>query len=156
MDHTEMIFRYKRFLKRVNYSKETIKNYIHVVTGFDKWLDIPFVDVIQACMACAQCRLSETGHVVSHSLSLRFAASLCCCAASLGFAASLLGHACPFRFAVAPRFASVLRRFASPLRFAVQHDLVYWRLPEYDLRTKTRRTSLPELMQKAHWLLRRW
>lgn len=45
MDHTDMIFSYKRFLKRVNYSKETIKNYTYVITGFEKWLHIPFADV---------------------------------------------------------------------------------------------------------------
>ncbi|MGV7224860.1 MAG: tyrosine-type recombinase/integrase [Nitrospinales bacterium] len=45
MDHTDMILKYKRFLKRANYSKETIKNYIHVVSGFSNWLDIPATDV---------------------------------------------------------------------------------------------------------------
>lgn len=45
MDHTDMIFEYRRFLKRVNYSKVTIKNYIHVVSAFERWLDLPIIDV---------------------------------------------------------------------------------------------------------------
>jgi site-specific recombinase XerD len=41
MDPTEMITRYKRFLRRVNYSKITIKNYFYDIKRFSEWLKVP-------------------------------------------------------------------------------------------------------------------
>ena len=45
MDHTDIIFKFRRFLKLVNYSEETIKNYFHRITRFSKWVDIPLYQV---------------------------------------------------------------------------------------------------------------
>ena len=45
MDHTEMIFRYRRFLKRVNYSPVTVEQYFYTIIRFTKWLDGPLYEV---------------------------------------------------------------------------------------------------------------
>ena len=41
MDPTEMSTRYKRFLKRINYSKITIRNYFYNIKRFFDWLKVP-------------------------------------------------------------------------------------------------------------------
>jgi site-specific recombinase XerD len=41
METTEPIARYRRFLKRRNYSVHTVKNYINVLGHFSAWLQIP-------------------------------------------------------------------------------------------------------------------
>jgi len=41
MEPTEIIIKFKRFLMKVNYSKETIKNRFYTVKSFIKWLDVP-------------------------------------------------------------------------------------------------------------------
>ncbi len=45
MDATESINEYRGFLKRLNYSAHTIKNYINVLENFEKWLDVPIFGV---------------------------------------------------------------------------------------------------------------
>lgn len=41
MERTDLIARYRRFLKRRNYSVHTVKNYIHILGYFNTWLQIP-------------------------------------------------------------------------------------------------------------------
>jgi site-specific recombinase XerD len=41
MEPTEPIARYRRFLKRRNYSVHTVKNYMHILGQFCAWLHIP-------------------------------------------------------------------------------------------------------------------
>ncbi len=41
MEPTEPIARYRRFLKRRNYSVHTVKNYMHILGQFCEWLHIP-------------------------------------------------------------------------------------------------------------------
>ncbi len=41
MERTELIARYRRFLKRRNYSVHTVKNYINILGHFNTWLQIP-------------------------------------------------------------------------------------------------------------------
>jgi len=41
MEPIDIIIRYKRFLKRVNYSKKTIRNYLYTSKKFITWLDVP-------------------------------------------------------------------------------------------------------------------
>jgi site-specific recombinase XerD len=45
MDPTEMSIRYKRFLKRINYSKITIRNYFYNIKQFFDWLKVPIDEV---------------------------------------------------------------------------------------------------------------
>ena len=45
MDPTEMSIRYKRFLKRINYSKITIRNYFYNIKRFFDWLKVPIDEV---------------------------------------------------------------------------------------------------------------
>jgi site-specific recombinase XerD len=45
MDHTGVIFKFRRFLKLVNYSEITVKNYFHVITRFSKWINISLYQV---------------------------------------------------------------------------------------------------------------
>jgi len=40
MGHTDLISRYRRFLKRRNYSAHTVKNYINMLGHFSAWLEI--------------------------------------------------------------------------------------------------------------------
>jgi site-specific recombinase XerD len=46
MDPTEIITKYKRFLKRINYSKITVRNYFYDVKRFSDWLKVPIDKVI--------------------------------------------------------------------------------------------------------------
>jgi len=41
MELTDLIARYRRFLKRRNYSVHTVKNYINILGHFNAWLQIP-------------------------------------------------------------------------------------------------------------------
>jgi len=41
METTEPIARYRRFLKRRNYSVHTVKNYINILGHFSAWIEIP-------------------------------------------------------------------------------------------------------------------
>jgi site-specific recombinase XerD len=41
MERTDLIARYRRFLKRRNYSVHTVKNYINILGHFNTWLQIP-------------------------------------------------------------------------------------------------------------------
>src|SRR4030043_2084579 len=41
MEPTEPIARYRRFLKRRNYSGHTVKNYVNILGHFSAWLQIP-------------------------------------------------------------------------------------------------------------------
>ena len=41
MEPTEPIARYRRFLKRRNYSVHTVKNYVNILGHFSAWLQIP-------------------------------------------------------------------------------------------------------------------
>src|SRR4030043_1087248 len=41
MERTDLIARYRRFLKRRNYSVHTVKNYINILGHFNAWLQIP-------------------------------------------------------------------------------------------------------------------
>src|SRR4030043_78301 len=41
MERTNLIARYRRFLKRRNYSVHTVKNYINILGHFNTWLQIP-------------------------------------------------------------------------------------------------------------------
>jgi site-specific recombinase XerD len=45
MDLTEVLIKYKRFLKRINYSKITIRNYFYDVKRFSDWLKVPIDQV---------------------------------------------------------------------------------------------------------------
>jgi site-specific recombinase XerD len=45
MDPTEATVRYRRFLKRVNYSRTTISNYTFNIKSFFKWLKVPIINV---------------------------------------------------------------------------------------------------------------
>ena len=45
MDPTEIINKYKRFLKRLNYSKSTVRNYFYGITRFYEWLKVPIGEV---------------------------------------------------------------------------------------------------------------
>lgn len=45
MDHAEIIAKYKRFLKRINYSKITVRNYFYDVRRFSDWLKVPIDEV---------------------------------------------------------------------------------------------------------------
>ena len=44
MEPTDSISRYRRFLKRRNCSAHTVKNYIHILTRFSAWLQVPMED----------------------------------------------------------------------------------------------------------------
>ena len=41
MERTDLIARYRRFLKRRNYSVHTVKNYMNILGHFSAWLQIP-------------------------------------------------------------------------------------------------------------------
>lgn len=41
MEPTEIIVKFRRFLTKVNYSKETIRNRFYTIKRFTKWLDVP-------------------------------------------------------------------------------------------------------------------
>ena len=45
MEPTDLLSRYRRFLKRRNYSKHTVKNYINILGHFSSWLRIPIAEV---------------------------------------------------------------------------------------------------------------
>jgi len=45
MDLTEIIIKYRRFLKRVNYSKITVQNYFFNIKQFSDWLKVPIDEV---------------------------------------------------------------------------------------------------------------
>ena len=45
MGPTDLISGYRRFLKRRNYSKHTVKNYINILGHFIAWLQIPIEQV---------------------------------------------------------------------------------------------------------------
>ena len=45
MGHTELIDRYRRFIKRRNCSAHTVRNYMNVLGHFINWLQIPIEDV---------------------------------------------------------------------------------------------------------------
>ena len=45
METTEPIARYRRFLKRRNYSVHTVKNYVNILGHFSAWLQIPVEEV---------------------------------------------------------------------------------------------------------------
>jgi site-specific recombinase XerD len=45
MEHTDLIARYQRFLKRRNYSVHTVKNYVNILGQFSVWLKIPLEQV---------------------------------------------------------------------------------------------------------------
>ena len=45
MDLTERITKYKRFLKRINYSKITVRNYFFNIKRFSDWLKVPIDEV---------------------------------------------------------------------------------------------------------------
>jgi site-specific recombinase XerD len=45
MDPTEIINKYKRFLKRLNYSKSTVRNCFYGITRFYEWLKVPIDEV---------------------------------------------------------------------------------------------------------------
>jgi site-specific recombinase XerD len=54
MERTDLIARYRRFLKRRNYSVHTVKNYVNILGKFSVWLQIPVEEVTSketdACM----------------------------------------------------------------------------------------------------------
>ena len=41
MEAIDLILNYRRFLRRLNYSHHTIKNYSNILKNFDIWLDVP-------------------------------------------------------------------------------------------------------------------
>ncbi len=45
MDPTEMIYRYRRFLRRVNYSKITVHNYVYNIKRLFEWMVVPIDEV---------------------------------------------------------------------------------------------------------------
>ena len=45
MDPTEVLIRYRRFLRRVNYSKTTVRNYAFIVKSLLEWLAVPIDEV---------------------------------------------------------------------------------------------------------------
>jgi len=45
MDPTEIINKYRRFLKRINYSKITVRNYFFNIKQFSDWLKVPIDEV---------------------------------------------------------------------------------------------------------------
>jgi site-specific recombinase XerD len=45
MEPTELIARYRRFLKRRNYSVHTVKNYVNILSHFSTWLQISIARV---------------------------------------------------------------------------------------------------------------
>ncbi len=45
MDLTKIITKYKRFLKRINYSKITVRNYFFNIKRFSDWLKVPIDEV---------------------------------------------------------------------------------------------------------------
>lgn len=45
MEHTDLIAKYRRFIKRRNYSKHTVKNYVNILDHFISWLKIPIEQV---------------------------------------------------------------------------------------------------------------
>jgi hypothetical protein len=44
METTELI-RYRRALKRKNYSAPTVKNYVNIIDHFRRWLTVPLAQV---------------------------------------------------------------------------------------------------------------
>jgi len=45
MDSAELMMRYRRFLKRRNYSVHTVKNYLNILGQFSLWLKMPIEEV---------------------------------------------------------------------------------------------------------------
>jgi site-specific recombinase XerD len=45
MEPTDAVARYRRFLKRRNYSSHTVKNYINILDHFSVWLQVPIEQV---------------------------------------------------------------------------------------------------------------
>jgi len=45
MEPTDAVARYRRFLKRRNYSTHTVKNYINILGYFSVWLQVPIEQV---------------------------------------------------------------------------------------------------------------
>lgn len=45
-----MVIRYKRFMRRVNYSRTTIRNYISIIKSFFEWLSVPTDEVTSKIM----------------------------------------------------------------------------------------------------------
>ena len=50
MDPTEMIIRYRRFMRRVNYSKTTIRNYVSIIKNLFAWLPVAIDGVTSGIM----------------------------------------------------------------------------------------------------------
>lgn len=45
MDSAELMMRYRRFLKRRNYSVHTVKNYLNILGQFSLWLKMSIEEV---------------------------------------------------------------------------------------------------------------
>jgi site-specific recombinase XerD len=61
--------RYRRFLKRRNFSPHTVKNYMSILSRFTDWLIIPFTEVTR----------SEMGSYVDHLMEKRLSAKTIMC-----------------------------------------------------------------------------
>ncbi len=61
MEPTDAINRYRRFLKRRNCSAHTVKNYMHILTRFSAWLQVPMEEAT----------LKETDMYMDHLLRNR-------------------------------------------------------------------------------------
>jgi len=60
MEPTELV-RYRRALKRKNYSAHTVKNYVNILDHFMRWLTVPLPEVTR----------KEIGVCVDHLLRKR-------------------------------------------------------------------------------------
>ena len=65
----ETIDRYRRYLKRRNFSPHTIKNYLHRLSLFTTWLTLPVEEVTK----------SEIGRYIDHLLKKRLSAQTITC-----------------------------------------------------------------------------
>ena len=61
MERTDLIARYRRFLKRRNYSVHTLRNYINILVHFNAWLQITVEEVTA----------KETDAYMDHLLRMR-------------------------------------------------------------------------------------
>ena len=50
MDPTELIIRYRRFMRRVNYSKTTVRNYVFSIKSLFEWPVVPIDEVTSDVM----------------------------------------------------------------------------------------------------------